>query len=325
MRINPDYDLSKPLQSALRSKAPYVGVPIPGHAPLIFKRSRLQGVLKGVTPTSIECTGFRETETRIIGGLKWEVEGWSQTRWLIIRGTASEGRVKTCVKMLSMRRSEFHGRTDAGKEMERWREATIKEYRKPKPTFSTDRKTAAAQRKAVAVLAKLERAKEKIFIPAKPNPVVPTIHKPYAVESFKTMRETKRFRTIIGALSKQAVRDNWSTKKLYDAMERRGWKFVRWSEITSTQREHKGLFGIADYLRKLDRFVVGSGTYDCFSKWHGNLHYTRKQQFVPQDDYWGAERYYPYLAARNELRSIQHQIDSINAMLKPTVEEQIAA
>lgn len=36
--MNPDYDLARPLASALKAKAPYVGIPIPGHAPLIFNR-----------------------------------------------------------------------------------------------------------------------------------------------------------------------------------------------------------------------------------------------------------------------------------------------
>jgi hypothetical protein len=54
MIINSDYDLTKPIQSAIKSKAPYVGVPMPGHAPLIFKRSFLAGALQGVKPIYIE-------------------------------------------------------------------------------------------------------------------------------------------------------------------------------------------------------------------------------------------------------------------------------
>ena len=51
MIINQEYDLTGAIQSAIKAKAPYVGVPMPGHAPLIFKRSLLAGALGKQTRT----------------------------------------------------------------------------------------------------------------------------------------------------------------------------------------------------------------------------------------------------------------------------------
>jgi cation transport regulator ChaB len=71
--ITSEYDLSRPLGSALKAKAPFVGIPLSGHRPLIFKRAKLQRMLKGVRVTHVEVdvTNARD-------------------RYLIVQGTAGK-------------------------------------------------------------------------------------------------------------------------------------------------------------------------------------------------------------------------------------------
>lgn len=93
MISNEEYELSKPLASALKGKAPFVGLPIPGHAPLIFKREFLQRALKGVKPVYIGV------ET---------VEG-STARALVIEGVAGS-RVRTKYRLFPIDRNRLLGR-----------------------------------------------------------------------------------------------------------------------------------------------------------------------------------------------------------------------
>lgn len=86
MQANHECEASRGLQSALKAKAKIVGIPIPGHAPLIFMRTKLQRCLKGVLPTSVIA---------VVNG---------NARWLCIEGNA--GRVRTKMRMLSMSRSD---------------------------------------------------------------------------------------------------------------------------------------------------------------------------------------------------------------------------
>ena len=74
MVANPEYDLARPLASALKAKAPYVGIPIPGHAPLIFNRLFLVRALKGVRPVHVEVLTHPDVADR----------------WLVVDGLANE-------------------------------------------------------------------------------------------------------------------------------------------------------------------------------------------------------------------------------------------
>jgi hypothetical protein len=85
MQANHQCEASGPLQSALKAKAKIVGIPIPGNAPLIFQRTKLQRMLKGVKPISVIA----------------EV-GEGKSRFLCIKGRA--GAVRNTMRILSMSR-----------------------------------------------------------------------------------------------------------------------------------------------------------------------------------------------------------------------------
>lgn len=97
------------LRSALRGKAKFVGLSMDGHAPLIFKRSRLVAALKGVTVLS----------AYVICGLE-AVNGGSFThyakgtvRLLCVEGTAGMS-TRTSFKMCSLTRAEAINGNKAG-------------------------------------------------------------------------------------------------------------------------------------------------------------------------------------------------------------------
>jgi len=57
--VTSNYELARPLASALKAKSPLVGIPVPGHCPLVFERTKLQRMLRGVKVhhISIDATG----------------------------------------------------------------------------------------------------------------------------------------------------------------------------------------------------------------------------------------------------------------------------
>lgn len=87
MQANHECEASRGLQSALKAKANIVGIPIPGYAPFIFQRAKLQRCLKGVLPTSVIA-----------------VVNEHGARYLLIEGNA--GRVRTKMRMISMSRHD---------------------------------------------------------------------------------------------------------------------------------------------------------------------------------------------------------------------------
>jgi len=104
MIINPEYDLTRPIRTAIRSKAPYVGIPMPGHAPLIFKRSQLAGALKGVKPVYVEVEIHPNGD-----------------RVLTVEGTAGPT-IRTRTRFISIPRSAFWNRnTETYQAMAKWK------------------------------------------------------------------------------------------------------------------------------------------------------------------------------------------------------------
>jgi hypothetical protein len=175
MIANPDYDLARPLASALRAKAPYVGIPLPGHAPLIFRRDFLARALKGVRPVNIEVK-------------TWE----SGARYLVIDGVADErpgSRVRHHMKMRAIPRAEFRGwqRNSPRAEMEKW-----------KPTMAVSSAVAKAAAPACRVtkydkaILKLEKQLAKLGArPKIANPAV-THGLDYDYEETTTMRKPQK-------------------------------------------------------------------------------------------------------------------------------------
>ena len=102
MIANPEYDLAKPLASALKAKAPYVGIPLPGHAPLIFRRDLLVRALKGVRPVHIAVIAHPDVADR----------------WLVVDGVADESpsgniRVRHHMKVRAIRRNQLYPHVSA--------------------------------------------------------------------------------------------------------------------------------------------------------------------------------------------------------------------
>jgi len=73
------------IQAGIKGKAPIVAIPVEGHAPVCIRREILKRALKGVSIETISIKG--------------------DSRWLIVRGTASEGRVRTCSKFAPIARA----------------------------------------------------------------------------------------------------------------------------------------------------------------------------------------------------------------------------
>lgn len=112
---NPQYDLSRPLASALRAKAPYVGIPIPGHAPLIFNRLFLGRALKGVTPVNVEVRLCESGERLLIVDAVSVEYPQSNHCW--------PSRVRHHMKMRSLRRDRREDKQLIAEAMEKWKPA----------------------------------------------------------------------------------------------------------------------------------------------------------------------------------------------------------
>lgn len=103
MVFNPDYDLSRPLASALKAKAPYVGIPIPGHAPLIFNRLLLYRAMKGVRVVNVEVlAGLIDDDGRYL-----VVDGIAEEKWRERSGLGHISRVKHHMKLRAIPRNHF--------------------------------------------------------------------------------------------------------------------------------------------------------------------------------------------------------------------------
>ena len=103
------------IQSAIKAKAPVVGIPVPDHAPVRLLRSRLKASLKGLTIVSAEYDG---TAFGKAGVLKIKARGE--------RVTAS--RIYFPVT-----------RQDASRMLDKWAKSQRAKLSKPKPANATER------------------------------------------------------------------------------------------------------------------------------------------------------------------------------------------
>jgi len=290
MVANPDYDIARPLASALKATAPYVGIPIPGHAPLIFKRSKLQNALRGVKPIYIDVAIDPAGE-----------------RFLTVEGVAS-ARCRTFMRMLSLHREAFHNRySEPYKEMQKWNPAK-----------------AAAPRtsKYDKALAKLEKQLAKLGDrPQIKNPCLSQS----AVDAsnhaqFSRWHEQKDLRRKIGALASLAYSGKITAREFYKALAPLT-TVKRYSEFTEKQREniigkvpfrHDG-FMIYVHPKNIWKFLP-----DLSRSWMGTrprLYWGSWQEWqAEQTKEWGAARYEVVLEWSRARREILSQIQGIRDM-----------
>jgi hypothetical protein len=303
MQANQEYDLSKPLATAIKAKAPFVGIPMPGYAPLTLCRAKLAAALRGVKPLDIRV----------------EVNG--DTRWLIVEGIASEGRVRTCMKMIST--PAAYWKTWQGKEaLAKWKESVKpKAARVPKPK-NLDR--------AVTVIKRLQKELDNMGPEyTLRNPcLLGTRHDPEydsewgeseserrarEVADWKTYHATRRMRGMVGALA--CRKRHAPSRDLYNCMRERGWEFTGYSEVRQPAKE-KYAESYYSYLKELWRFVRGTGSQsfiDC-RKWRAQR---VSESPVPTADdpcpVWGPARYQVKLEDMRARQSLQAQIEAIGA------------
>lgn len=288
------YDLSRPLASALRATAPYIGIPMPGFAPLAFDRKRLAGALTGVRVLNMEVI---TVET-------------SGTRWLRIEGSASDGRVRTCCTIKAIP-TEFWKQRAGRDALEAWRDAEQRSRSNATtaPVSAPARKAAATAKRAASTLRKLERELDKMGKPWLPNPAVPRLRGPSTPDLvIAELRRTRRQRTIVGAIAAQARRESWTSGQLYKQLTARGLEFKKMSEMSGTYRKVYGAEYFSDYLKHLHRFTYGTGLY------LQNKIYQRGAR--PEDPgRWGGARYVPYMEELRAWQSIEAQIASVRELM----------
>jgi hypothetical protein len=293
MTVNPEYVFTTTFAKAIKGTAPFVGVPVPGHAPLVLDRKRLCGALRGVTPVNIEVV-------------------WTgNARSLLVEGV--DGNVRTRMRMVCRSWKEWA----VQREMDRW-EAS--QRRKSVKTISlpagADRKAAAEYRKQAALLSKLNRELDKLGYEHTLlyNPAVPResghSYSEYYAGSWRLNYGGKRLRTIIGGIAAQARRDGWTNIRLYKELTGHGISFTKLSDMTMTVRERRGAVSFHSYLKNLYCFCQGTGysspgSNSLRGEWNRGDRQT-----------WGGERYMVKLADMQTRRSLQTQIDSIKAMME---------
>jgi hypothetical protein len=302
MIINPDYDLTKPIQSAIRSKAPYVGVPMPGHAPLIFKRSQLAGALKGVKVVHMEVEAYP-----------------SGVRVLSVEGTAGP-RVRTRCRLVSVPRHAFWSRnTEPYQAMAKW-----------KPTMAPARVKAPKQTKYDKALIVLQKRLVKLGDrPHLRNPATAAGHPASDRESCLKWYQQKSLRGQVGALGNATRHGKLTSREFYDAMDALPGigKVTRYSELDTRQKEsvqggknnvayrlgRNGFFDYADPSR-LWHFMPTLKTW-CDSKPYG----LRPLEDDKDEKRWGVERYYPVLEWLRQREEILSAIASIREMQQSNV------
>jgi hypothetical protein len=294
MIINVDYDLTKPIQSAIKAKAPYVGVPMPGHAPLIFKRSLLAGALKGVKPVYIEVNVLE-----------------SGLRVLTVEGTAGP-RVRTRCSIYSIRREQFRlWGSEVKKAMDKWKPTMTLKVKAPKSTKFD---------KAIIVLEKrLAKLGDR---PRLYNPAIATGYHSSDRESCLKWYQQKSLRGQVGALGKQTRTGGMDSRQFYTAMDALPGigKVTRYSELDTQQKESIkrdirdtfGRNGFLDYAnpKMLWRFMPNLKTW-CGGKPYGLQPLGEDYQDEPR---WGAKRYEPVLEWQRERKEILSAIASIREM-----------
>ena len=307
MVINQEYDLTKSIQSAIKAKAPYVGVSMPGHAPLIFKRTLLAGALKGVKPIYIEVNTYP-----------------SGVRILTIEGTAGPN-VRTRCRLVSIPRTAFQTwGSDVRDAMDKWKPTMTVKVKAPKQTKFD---------KAIIVLEK--RLVKLGNRPHLANPATATGHSSHDHESCLKWYKQKSLRGQVGALGKMTRTGKLDSRQFYAAMDALPGigKVTRYSELDTRQKESIkrdirdsfGRNGFFDYSNPkiLWRFMP------ILKTWNGGKPYGINPL---EDDYqdqphWGIKRYEPVLEWQREREEILSAIKSIREMqvtvipTAPTFEE----
>ena len=293
MVANPDYDIARPLASALKATAPYVGIPIPGHAPLIFKRSKLQNALRGVKPIYIDVAIDPAGE-----------------RFLTVEGVAS-ARCRTFMRMRSIHRETFYNPfSEPYNEMQKWNPL----------------KKAAAPRtsKYDKALGKLEKQLAKLGDrPQIENPCLShsTVDASNHAQ-FSRWHEQKDLRRKIGALASLAYSGKITAREFYKALASLT-TVKRLSDFTPKQCER--IIGKTEYNRFTD-YVNPKNIWkflpDLSRSWTGSrprLYWGSWQEWqAEQTKTWGIARYQVVLDWSHQRREILSQMQGIRDMQPAT-------
>jgi hypothetical protein len=306
MRANPDYDLSRPLASALRAKAPYVGIPIPGHAPLIFNRLFLSRCLNGIRPVNIEVQILENGE-----------------RLLIVDGVSPEYRLsnglRSCVrhhmKVRSLRRTCWADREAIEKEMDKW-----------KPCYAA-KATAPRQSKHDKAIVKLEKQLAKLG--KRPEICNPCLSHGNGSDSqratWQRWYQQKALRGKIGALAAQARKAKMTSRQFYVALAELT-TVKRFSDLNTREKEmlctrHDGGQlrsggSFFDYVdpKKLWRFLPG------LAKTWGDSRPSLWGEAWDSPERWGARRYDVVLEWSRERQELLSQIAAVRAMVPINLE-----
>lgn len=288
MISNVEYDLSRPLATALRAKAPFVGVPIPGHAPLVFDRLKLARALNGVKPVDIQV----------------EIIPHSRIRLLCVEGVAGP-RVRTRLRMAALDPA-WHRTPEGRKAMGKWRDAEQRAQQR-----MGAKKPARGTTQAVTVYRKLQRELEKMRQEHKLyNPCCPIGRGPnyHNTEEYLSERKgAKRKRTLVGALAKTYSHEE--SRKLYAEMTRRGWTFTKYSDVRQPDKERYAST-YPSYLRNLWRFVLGTGSQYFL----GCRSYSQPPEMRDPESMkrvWGPARYFEKIEDMRARQSLRSQIEAI--------------
>ena len=288
MVMNPDYDLARPLASALNATAPYVGIPIPGQGPLIFNRSKLKNALNGVKPIYIAVVVHDNGE-----------------RSLAVEGVASK-HCRTSMRMLSLQRNGFYNRySEQYKAMEKWNPVK-----------------AAAPRttKHDKALAKLEKQLAKLGNrPKIQNPCLSYSNHGDRNE-FLRWQQQKLLRQRIGKLAMQVCAGDLTARQFYVALAELT-IVKRYSDFTEKDREriigkipfgHNGFFTYADpkNLWKFLPSIASSWMHTRPRLYWG----TWAEWEQAQAKRWGTARYAVVLAWSHARQEILLQIQAIKDM-----------
>lgn len=238
MVFNPQYDLARPLASALKAKAPIVGIPIPGHAPLIFNRLFLVRALKGVLPVNIEVEVLDSGE-----------------RLLIVDGRAGESNrgwsVKHHMRVRSLHRGRWQDKKTIEDAMAKWKPADPKA-----PKTSKYDKALAKLYKQVANL----RDKPTIQNPCTyDNRYEPSeCERESVTREWTRWRNQKALRGKVGALARAAK----TSRDLYAGLRALGLANVRTFSELHTE-EKRSLATRSDFER--ERGYTPDGTFFDFA------------------------------------------------------------
>jgi hypothetical protein len=308
MVFNPQYDLSRPLASALRAQAPFVGIPLPGHAPLIFNRLFLWRALKGVKPVHVAVQILEDGE-----------------RLLIVDGVADErGRVRHHMKIRSLHRGRWEDRRAIEAAMDKW-----------KPRSPNAPKISKWQ----AAIAKLQRQLDRLGArPKIANPCLACSHVPNSWRNdWLRWRAEKPLRAKIGALARQAHAGTLTAQAFYTALATLT-TVRRFSDLNT--RERRSLATRSDVDR--ERGYRPEGTYldfvdpknlwqylpellHCRPRIYGEDYFSGDNQEMDESGgripRWGIRRYDVVLEWSRARRELESQIAGIRQMEEQAVNE----